>query len=582
MSSLDRFGRNLRAAAHYRPGQILHRIANRLRRRWTSVAPGRLRSSLARAAGDVAASGELQCPEALRSFLLDPEVSPPSRVDDLRRGRFTFVGETRDLGDRPDWYWRRSPAPSHLWRINLHYHRFLVDAAVGALRSPASSAPLLELAGNLLDHWTEICVPGEPDAWDSAWNSYAVSSRVLNGWLARLLVADVEGGPAEAFRRRLDHLGSSNAAFLEQWMEWDLGGNHLLRNAAGLLAAGRWFEGRPAGQWETVGRDLLLRELEHQILDDGFHEERAPMYHLIVLEDLLFAAFLRPRQDSSQDALALEAGRAMAALATVLHPDGGIALFNDSAVGIAAPPAALGKLAGALNPARAEQVRDLPSAGYYRLGAGSDLLLFDAGLLGPAHLPAHAHCDALSFELSVEGRRLVVDTGVDRYEAGPERDFQRGTAAHSTLQVQDLEQGEAFGSFRMGRCPRVGGRRVDDRTIEGEHDGFRHVGIHRRRIEWRGTEGFSWIDVVDGPREVPVTVRLGLAPEVTAVLGPSGAVMRHPDGPGVRLIGPDHGGLTLEDGVYCERFGSRIPRTVVCWRGTAGRGIELPFSIERD
>jgi hypothetical protein len=133
----------------------------------------------------------------------------------------------------------------------------------------------------------------------------------------------------------------------------------------------------------------------------------------------------------------------------------------------------------------------------------------------------------------------------------------------------------------MGRCPRVGGRRVDDRTIEGEHDGFRHVGFHRRRIEWRGTDGFSWIDVVDGPREVPVTVRLGLAPEVTAVLEPSGAVMRHPDGPGLRLTGPDHGRLRLEDGVYCERFGSRVRRTVVCWRGAAWRGLELPFSIER-
>src|SRR5262249_44158533 len=130
--------------------------------------------------------------------------------------------------------------------------------------------------------------------------------------------------------------------------------------------------------------------------------------------------------------------------------------------------------------------------------------------------PAHAHCDALSFELCADGRRLVVDTGVDRYEAGPERDFQRSTAAHSTLQVRDLEQGEPFGSFRMGRRPRVRGSRVDERRTSGEHDGFGRAGRHRRRVEWLGRRGVSWADRLEGALGTPVAVRLGLAPEARA------------------------------------------------------------------
>jgi uncharacterized heparinase superfamily protein len=581
MVRLDRIGRNVRAAAHYRRGQILHRIANRLRRRWTGLAPARLRGTLDRARRGAAARDGLRCPEALRAFALDPEVNPPSRVDDLLAGRFNFVGETRELGPRPDWTWRRSPSPSHLWRINLHYHRFLVDAAVGALRAPAGAERLLDRAASLLDHWTECCVPGEPATWDSAWNSYAVSTRILNGRVARLLLCDLDGGAAESLRRRLDALGATSAAFLEGWLEWDLGGNHLLRNAAGLLAAGRWLAGPAAGRWGARGHALLVGELERQLLDDGFHEERAPMYHAIVLEDVLASAFLGPTGDDGREALARPTGAALEALGPVLHPDGRIALFNDSAFGIAPPARALVTLAQGLGVAGAPGERDLPSAGYFRLLDRDDLLLFDAGLLGPDHLPAHAHCDALSFELSIAGERIVVDTGVDRYEAGPERDFQRGTSAHSTLQVDGLEQAEAFGSFRMGRRPRVRGRRVDDRTVEGEHDGFSPVGVHRRRIEWAGSEGFSWVDALEGPREAPVTVRLGLAPEVVVTMDGPEVVLRHPRAPGLRLRGPDPGRLTLEEGVYCERFGSRANRRVVAWRGTAGRDRELRFTVRR-
>jgi uncharacterized heparinase superfamily protein len=273
-------------------------------------------------------------------------------------------------------------------------------------------------------------------------------------------------------------------------------------------------------------------------------------------------------------------GILLGGLRKVLHPDGQIALFNDSAFGIVAPPSSLSALAAGLGATAAgRDAADLPATGYFRFDDDGDALLFDAGLLGPDHLPGHAHCDALSFEYSIGRRRVVVDTGVDRYEAGRERDFLRSTAAHSTLQIADLEQGEPFGSFRMGRRPRVTGRRVDDRTVEGEHDGFRPSGIHRRRVVWEGCRGFSWTDCVQGEELVDVTVRLGLAPGLQVAVDRSRATVDGPGGIRFELSGPEDGGLHVTEGPYCERFGSRTPRPVVCWRGPAGRGIELPFSV---
>jgi uncharacterized heparinase superfamily protein len=580
MNRLQRLARDFRAAAHYRPTQVLHRLVIRARRRFVDLAPDRFRARLAAAAGSASASPEIACPEALRAFALDPAVSPPERADDLLAGRFTFLGKTREVGEEPDWYWRDSPAPSHLWRFNQHYHRFVVDAAVGAARDPAMADRILERAVSLLDHWTASCRPAGRLSWDSAWSSYAVSSRLLNAWLARRLLVGVSGELADGLRARLDLLAAESAAFVSRWLEWDLRGNHLLRNAAALLAAGHWLVGNAARDWRDRGRRLLLAELEHQVLGDGFHEERAPMYHALLLEDLLVLGFDSPGSGTWDTALQERAFRLLRALAGVLHPDGEIAQFNDSALGIAAPPAALSRLAAGLGVSPGGTAGDLPAAGYYRFAEGRDALVFDTGALGADRLPAHAHCDALSFEYSVSGERLVVDTGVDRYEAGPERDFQRSTAAHSTLQVAELEQGEPFGSFRMGRRPRVQGSRLDEVTVEGKHDGFRPHGIHRRRVRWDGAAGFSWVDIVDGSGDVPVTVRVGLAPEASASL--EGTTARIALGEGsFRLETPAGGGLDVVAGIHCERFGRAVTRKVLTWRGTAGRGLELPFSLTR-
>jgi len=579
-NALTRIARSLRAAAHYRPGQLLHRVLDRARRRLTTVAPAHLRSGLADAAARVRARRDLGCPAALGEFALDPDVSPPELAEQLLRGQFTYLGVTREMGDDPDWYWERSTAPSHLWRFNLHYHRFLVDASVGALRCPPEADRILNRASFLLDHWTSHCLPGSARSWDAAWSSYAASTRILNAAIARRLLIALPGQAAEDLRRRIDLLAASNADFVRRRLERDLGGNHLLRNATALLAAGDWFDGEPAQGWRDLGRRLAHDELDRQILPDGFHEERTPMYHALLVEDLLVACMDRarsPADDELRKTIAVCTG----ALGVVLHPDGQIALFNDSALGIASPPAALFRLARGLGFQAPSPARDLPDAGYYRFSHERDALIFDAGPLGPDHLPAHAHCDALSFELTLDGTRVVVDTGVDRYEAGPGRDYQRGTAAHSTLQVADLEQGEPFGSFRMGRRPRVSGRRIDDRTAEGSHDGYGRHGKHRRRVQWNPGRGVSWIDVLDGPSELPVRVRLGLAPRVAVEIEGSTALVAVPGGSGFRLIAPASGTLSLDSGLYCERFGRSTPRDVLCWRGQAGRGIELPFSIDR-
>src|SRR5262249_31124268 len=127
--------------------------------------------------------------------------------------------------------------------------------------------------------------------------------------------------------------------------------------------------------------------------------------------------------------------------AALSRPDGGPALFNDGAVDLA-PTLDL--------PVPPDGMSVLADTGYVVLHGPRVWLAFDCGAPAPQFLPAHAHADVLSFQLWVDGRPSVVDPGAFTYEPGPDRDWFRSTAAHSTVSFDGRDQFELWGSFRAG------------------------------------------------------------------------------------------------------------------------------------
>src|SRR5262249_27620124 len=117
----------------------------------------------------------------------------------------------------------------------------------------------------------------------------------------------------------------------------DLLANHLLRDAAGLAWAGRFFAEPEAARWLRTATRLAAEQAAEQVLPDGGHFERSPMYHLHVMEDFLTLALL------VEDPLVREelrtAWRRMAEhLAWARHPDGEVPLFNDGGLRAACEP----------------------------------------------------------------------------------------------------------------------------------------------------------------------------------------------------------------------------------------------------
>jgi len=134
---------------------------------------------------------------------------------------------------------------------------------------------------------------------------------------------------------------------------------------------------------------------------------------------------------------------------TMTHPDGEIALFNDSWFGEVPRPRDI------IGDADLEPANLLADAGYARLEADGVFALMDAGSIGPRWNPGHGHADFLAVEADVGGKRFIVDPGTFQYSTGPRRAFERSAQSHNGPIRTGVEPVEYRGCFRVGRMSRA-------------------------------------------------------------------------------------------------------------------------------
>lgn len=257
-----------------------------------------------------------------------------------------------------------------------------------------------------------------------------------------------------------------------------------------------------------------MQELEEQFLPDGGHFELSPMYHSIILEDLLDLINLcrfngRDSDKAALPALTEKAGRALAWLEAVTDEAGRIPLLNDSAHGVATGFADLAEYARALDiktchalpEDRIGSWRVRNASGYRLLDGGPFRLIFDTAPLGPDYLLGHAHCDMLQILLDCDGQNIITDTGVYEYQEGERRSRSRRTCAHNTVVIDELEQAEIWKSFRVGRRGYPRGFTRDGTSLECGHSGFElwQRGLAHVRKLTLFDDGFSLMDRLQGP-----------------------------------------------------------------------------------
>ena len=406
----------------------------------------------------------------------------------LAPNRFRFLNEENELLSQSDW---NHPARAKLWLYNLHYFDDLNAERANERRA-------WHLA--MIERWIAENPPGRGNGWEP----YPLSLRIVN-WIKWYLAGN----------RFSDEALQSLAVqirYLARCIEYHLLGNHLLANAKAFVFAGMFFNGHEAASWLDKGLRIVTTQLPEQILSDGGHFERSPMYHCIIFEDLLDLINLLDGQGTNADVILLKtyAGRMLRWMKFMRHPDGQIALLNDAALGIAAHPAALATYAEALGICETDEedtshseierhniscissdpirLIHLQASGYIRVENGPMTLFLDVAPIGPDYLPGHAHADTLTFEMSLHGQRFIVDSGTSRYDEGLERLLERSTKSHNTVVIDGQDSSEVWGGFRVARRARPFGLEIKETapgylTVRCAHDGYRR--LPGRPVHWR-------------------------------------------------------------------------------------------------
>jgi len=277
-------------------------------------------------------------------------------------------------------------------------------------------------------------------AWftDTAtYDSLTWSADLLSARLRRCLVnsAFLETNSDALFRAHLLRPLNRQAEHLSRVLPDGLNGAALLKASVALMLAGSLL---PQGEkWLRKGGAILDRELHAQILPDGGHVERSPSVMLELLRHLLDLHHVLTLTDRKlPDQLLSTIGNLASALKLLTHPDGGLALFNDSTEEDATAVMLTIMRADAAGGVEARDLAQLPQTGFQRMVAGRSVLIADTGVPPPHGLDTHAHAGTLSFEFSHGAERLIVNCGA--HPSAPEwRQVQRATAAHSTLVVDD-------------------------------------------------------------------------------------------------------------------------------------------------
>lgn len=531
--------RTWRTLRHLRSAQIAHRVFYRGRRllweRRSASVDARYR---ARAAALPALRWDHPGLARVADYRLAarPEADALATARDALEGRFRFLGRSECFGPEVSWFRPDLDQGTRLWKTLLHEFGYATDLARAA--AATGDARYRERWLALARDWRAHAPIGCRDFALDAWNARAVATRLVHLAVAGRVQGLAAGDPdADWLGREIGLHG----LFLRDNLELDLGGNHLFRDAVGLVFAQELVGGVPDAL------DRLARVVARQVLPDGGHEERAPFYHAVCTQDLLEVALLLG--PAAPGWLPATLGRMSGFLEAITLGDGEIPLLGDGWLGEVPTPAVL----------RTAQEVGAPVAplapehhgGLVPLRAGAWRVVVRAGRHAPDEQMGHAHADLLSFDASHGAARVVTDTGTLLYDPGPERQRVRATAAHNTLRIDAQEQIEAWGSFRVGRR---GQARVWARGhtgawdwVSASHDAYRRLPgrpVHHRLVA-AGERGLLVLDAVLGTGRHHMESHLHEHPSA----GSTG---------GMRFV-PLAGQVTREPAPLHERFGETRP-----------------------
>ncbi len=407
-----------------------------------------------------------------------------------------------------------------IWELNRHQHFPILGQAYWL----TGDERYAETCVAYLESWMDQNPPKLGINWAS---SLEVAFRSISWLWALYYFKNSEKLTPAIFLRTAKFL-YLNARHLETYLSTYFSPNtHLTGEALGLFYLGTLLpEFKESSRWRATGLRILTEQLTRQVKSDGVYFEQSSYYHryttdfYIHFSLLLIANGLRLPEELEVKLMGL-----LDHLMYITRPDGTSPLFGDDDGGrlvkleqraandfratlstgaalfqrgdykfvageIAEEtlwllgPKGIAALQGVTPIEPTSHSKAFEAGGYYVMRDGwkptSNYLLFDCGPHGVDNC-GHAHADALSFEVTANGRPLLVDPGTYTYTGSKEmRDWFRSSAAHNTLTIDGESSSVSDGPFSwqsIARCDLLSWitqKRFD--FVSASHDGYRRLG----------------------------------------------------------------------------------------------------------
>lgn len=366
--------------------------------------------------------------------------------------KFEFLNIEKQF-DTIDWNFKDF---GKLWTYNITYFDFLNQEDI-------SKDEALKLIYDFIDKEATLKDAIEP---------FPISLRGIN-WIKFLSKEKIKD-------ENIDTILYKHYMILLDNLEYHLLGNHLLENGYSLLFGAYYFQDE---KLYVKAKKILESELKEQILEDGAHFELTPMYHQIMFFRLLDCINLvKNNTFKNQELLKFLENKASLMLSwldNITLKNGEIPLLNDSAFEIAPTSTNLFEYAKRLE--IKSLYLPLGQSGYRKIYKEKYECIVDIGNIGPDYIPGHAHSDTFNFVVNYENKSFIVDTGLSTYETNQTRTNERKTSAHNTVEINQKDQSEVWGGFRVANRAKIIEIEEKENFIKASHDGYKKDGVIHTR-----------------------------------------------------------------------------------------------------
>ncbi|EIF51215.1 alginate lyase family protein [Sulfurovum sp. AR] len=421
--------------------------------------------------------------------------TPPSY---LGENSFRFLNISHSF-DKIDWNWRDE---GHLWTFNLNYFDFINQEDI-------HKDEAIRLIYDFIDKIETVSLVNGLAA-------YTISLRGMN-WIKFLIRHGIRD-------KKIDDSLYAQYMILLDNLEYQFMANHLLENGFSLLFGAYYFNDEVL---YVKAKEILKEQLSEQTLEDGANFELSPMYHQIILGRVLDCVNLMQSNEWKYDELMgimeKKAEVMLGWINAISFKNGEIPLLNDSANGIAPMTEQLNSYADTLqisHPGLSTSTYLLKESGYRMIRKEKYEMAIDVANIGAAYNPAHVHSDTFTFELYVDGKPFIVDTGTSTYNKNSRRHIERSTFSHNTVVVGETNQSEVWGGFRVADRANIVELEEKEESIRAIHDGYqKHFKVMHQREFMTKDEVIKIIDKIIPETKTTMSIaRLHFHPDVEVFL----------------------------------------------------------------